>query len=52
MGEKKICIKSWVGEPKADYLGLGVNGKIILKWFLKIQNRRYRFELSACSEQC
>jgi len=43
-------IKRWVGEPKSDYLGLGVNGRIILNWILKIQSRRCRFELSVRCE--
>jgi hypothetical protein len=28
---ERKCIKRCVGEPKADYLGLGVNARIILK---------------------
>lgn len=46
-GRKRKCIKRWVGEPKSDYLGLGVSGRIILKLILKIQSGRCRFELSS-----
>jgi hypothetical protein len=34
-----------VRKHKGDYLGLGVNGRIILKWILKIQGGRFGLEL-------
>jgi hypothetical protein len=49
-GRETKYIKRWVGELKSDYLGLGVNGRIILKWILKIQSGRYKFELSVRCE--
>jgi len=49
-GRKRKVIKLWVGEPKSDSLGLGVSGRILLKWISDIQSGKCRFELSVRCE--
>jgi len=45
-GRERKYIKRWEWEHKSDYLGLGLNGRIVLRWILKIQSGRCRLELS------